>query len=158
MSESGGSKGQMGAKEVPRGVPRGCSAFFSFISGVHQKKQKKGAKYHWGVLWRSQRPLERVFENQRVPRRWSPARITAFLLCPVTTSMGGKRVQKQACNLRSFLKNSFQIRGRPRVPRRWTPARMTAYLLCPVRRRESLHNYSVGGQTSTDPVVNMQSP
>ena len=94
-----------------------------------------------------------------MPRRWPRARTTAFLQCPVATSQRAKTRQKKLLTQDSFfLKNIFQIRRRPRVRRRWAPARITAYLQCPVRRRESLHIYSVGGQTSTDSFVNMQSP
>ena len=41
-------------------------------------------------------------ENQRVLRRWSPARIPAFLEGPVTSSIEGKTRSKKASNFKSF--------------------------------------------------------
>ena len=45
--------------------------------------------------------------NQRVLRRWSPARIPAFLQGPVITSIEGKRVQKKTPNFKSFFEKVF---------------------------------------------------
>ncbi len=53
--------------------------------------------------------LGKSFENQRWPPRWSPARFTAFLQCPVTTSMRGEKLPNKTFNLRAFLKNVFKF-------------------------------------------------
>ena len=46
------------------------------------------------------------FENQRGPPRWPPARLTAFLRCPVTTSMRGETLSNKTFNLTTFLKKA----------------------------------------------------
>ena len=50
------------------------------------------------------------FENQRVPPRWSPARITAYLQCAVTTSMEGETCNNKKCVKKKF-SNSRLIEG-----------------------------------------------
>ena len=47
------------------------------------------------------------FQNQRVRRRWPRARITAFLQCPVTTSLMGKTCSKKSFSLRKLFEKQF---------------------------------------------------
>ena len=61
VSESSGSKEQMSFKEVLKGVPSGCSSLVSLISGARPKR-KRGAIDHWGVLWCSPRPQDKVLK------------------------------------------------------------------------------------------------
>ena len=49
----------------------------------------------WRLLWCTRRPQAKVSKLRRGPPRWPPARFTAFLRCPVTTSMSAANVQKE---------------------------------------------------------------
>ena len=71
------------------------------IEGGHQNGRELDSLHFYRAPWpprserqKHQRASEGLFrkslENQRVPRKWSPARIPSFLLGPVTTSMGAK--------------------------------------------------------------------
>ena len=64
--------------------------------------------------------------EKREEIKWPPARFTAFLRCPVTTSMRAAKVRKSTFAL--FRQKSTK----QRVLRRGSPSRFTAYLRCPV--------------------------
>ena len=58
-----------------------------------------------GSLCARQGP-KRSFANRRGPPRWPPARLTAYLQCPVATSMKAETLSKKASKLRTFLKKA----------------------------------------------------
>ena len=97
---------QMRPQEVPKEVPRGLLASWrpDRVRGRDGEERVRPPKKHPRA---SESLFPKRFENQRVPRRWSSARITAFLQGPVTTSMGGKRVQKKLLTSNDFLKKQF---------------------------------------------------
>ena len=85
---------QMRPQEVPKEVPRGLWASWrpDSVRGRDVEERVRSPPKH-------PRASESLFpqksENQRVLRRWSPARIPAFLQGPVTTSMGAKTRSKK---------------------------------------------------------------
>ena len=62
----------------------------------------------------SETPFPKSYENQRVLRRWSPARIPAFLQGAVATPSESKTRLKKSFEVdKFFLKNFFRASGSP---------------------------------------------
>ena len=63
--------------------------------------------------WVLARAPGKSFANPRWPPRWPPARILAFLRCPVTSSKRAEEFQKRTCEVDIlFQKSRFQNPGR----------------------------------------------
>ena len=86
---------QMRPQEVPKEVPRGLWASWppDSVRGRDGEERVRSPQKHPRA---SESLFPKSFENQRVLRRWSPARIPAFLQGPVTTSIEGKTRSKKS--------------------------------------------------------------
>ena len=121
---------QMRSQKASKEIPRGLWASWrpDSVRGRDVEERVRSPQKH-------PRASESLFPNnsekQRVLRRWSPARIPAFLQGPVTTSIEGKTRSTNLLTSNAFLKHVLKRRCRPRALRRWTPARMTATYRAP---------------------------
>ena len=86
---------QMRPQEVPKEVPRGLLASWrpDRVRGRDGEAKGRPQKKHPRA---TESLFPKSFENQRVLRNWSPARIPAFLQGPVTTSIEGKTRSKKS--------------------------------------------------------------